>query len=185
MLYPLKEMLMQKTLTTIVAPHGMTDLIHANNTGLVNELVQVNTGIALGGHILHQTQHSEILTACFMISSIIHFRHDMPSIKGVPEFVLSGSMVPFFVLKPDVFYMYMVFIHVPNHYRLNWKYMKPKINDNMIFMLFMTLTFFLAGEVFFMYFMNDYMFDMAKSVVIGHMLYEELFIHKSKNNLPL
>lgn len=178
MLIPIKEYLMKKTMTTVVAPHGMTDLLHANQTNILPQLFTINAGSALAGHALHVTSHTEILTAIFMICSVAHFRHDMPEIKKVPRYWFSASMLPMFAAHFELFYLYMLFIHVPNHYRMNWNYMKPNVKKNVIFMIIATILFSIGGEIVFQKFMNDYMLDMSKSVVIAHILYEETFIHK-------
>ena len=180
MLLPIKEYLMKTTMTSIIAPHGMTDLIHANKTNILPQLFTINAGSVLGGHALHVTSHTEILTAIFLICSVAHFRHDMPEIVKIPKYWFSAAMLPMFTTHIDLFYLYMLFIHVPNHYKMNWRYMQSNIKNNVMFMIFATIVFSIGGEIVFQSFMNDYMLDMSKSVIIAHILYEETFIHNKK-----
>ena len=38
----LKPIILQKAVSTVIAPHGITDLIHANQHNITSELLQIN-----------------------------------------------------------------------------------------------------------------------------------------------
>ena len=178
MIFPIKSLLLQKSLSTIIAPHGMTDLMHAEQYGLTAQLVRINAMSMLTSHFLHNMDGGNILTGAFLVSSVVHFRHDMPVVKNVPRFVLSGVLIPTFVVNPLLFYAYMLFIHVPNHYKMNWQFIKPKLVKNLLVLLGVTLAFSLGGDMLFDTFLNSYLVDLSKGVVIAHIVYEETFIHE-------
>ena len=57
---PLKP-LFQKTISTIIAPHGITDIMHAKQYNLTTELIQINGFGLVYSHILHFTSPDIIL----------------------------------------------------------------------------------------------------------------------------
>ena len=171
---------MQKSISTIIAPHGMTDIMHANEYGLMRRLYEINVGSIVTGHFLSIGHCEYIINAVFIVCSIAHFRHDMPSINNVPRYVLSTSLLPMFAVHNPTFYMYMLLVHVPNHYRMNWKYIQPKLVFNLGVLIIFTVLFSFGGEMFFQHFVNDYFVDIMKSIVIAHIVYEEAFIHKKE-----
>ena len=179
----LPKILAQKSLTTIIAPHGMTDLMHAREYNIVNRLYEVNVGTLVTTHFLHVGQLSAVVNLAFIFASVVHFRHDMPVVEGVPRYMFSTAMLPVFAMYHPAFFVYMLLIHVPNHYRMNWKYISPKLVKNIGILAFFTLLSAIGGEVFFHYLVNDYMMDIMKAVVISHIIYEEAFIHKPSDSL--
>lgn len=178
MLFPIKHFIMQKSISTIIAPHGITDMMHANEYGLMRRLYEINAGAVISTHFLHIGHCGPIINAAFVVCSIVHFRHDMPNIEKVPRYVLSAGLIPLFAIYNFTFYPYMLLVHVPNHYNMNWKYIEPKLLFNLGILIIFTLLFSFGGDMFFQYFVNDYFIDIMKSVVIAHIVYEELYIHK-------
>jgi len=173
----LSNIIAQKSLTTIIAPHGITDIMHAREYNIVNRLYEVNAGTIIVTHFLHMGHLTDFVNAAFLLASIVHFRHDMPVVKNIPRFALSATMIPVFALCPATFFVYMLLIHVPNHYRMNWKYIASNLGKNTAILGIFTLLSAIGGELFFYYLMNGYMMDIMKSVVIAHIIYEETFIH--------
>ena len=65
----------KKTLSTVIAPHGITDLIHAQQNKLVLQLCSINIASIIGSTIVN----SSILDKLFFLFSAWHFRNDMPA----------------------------------------------------------------------------------------------------------
>lgn len=180
MLFPIKQLLLQKSLSTIIAPHGMTDMMHANEYGLMRRLYEINVGAVISTHFLHIAHYEPVINTVFIVCSIAHFRHDMPVLEKVPRYVLSTGLIPVFAKYDLTFYIYMLLVHVPNHYNMNWKYIEPKLVVNIGILILFTLLFSFGGDIFFQYLANEYFIDIMKSVVIAHIVYEETFIHKKE-----
>ena len=174
--------LFQKTISTIIAPHGITDIMHAKQYNLTTELIQINGFGLVCSHVLHFTSPGVVLDTIFLLSSIIHFRHDMPRIHTIPRYILSSLVISIFPLFPVLFYPYMVLLHVPNHYRMNWNVLKNNIVSNLQLLLLFTIGCYFGGEVIFDNFFNSYIIDIAKGIVIAHIAYEELYIHRIGND---
>ena len=177
---PLKPFF-QKTISTIIAPHGITDIMHAKQYNLTTELIQINGFGLVYSHILHFTSPDIILHTVFLVSSIIHFRHDMPRIYIIPRYIFSGLIISLFSSFPVLFFPYMVLLHVPNHYRMNWNVLKNNLIANIILLLLFTMSCYFGGEIIFDNFFNSYVIDIAKGLVIAHIAYEELYIHNIGN----
>ena len=177
----LKPIILQKALSTVIAPHGITDLIHANQHNITTELLHINGFTMVYSHVLHFTDQN-ILGTLFLLSSIIHFRHDMPRVLGIPRFIWSSLLISLFSAYNMAFYPFMILIHVPNHYRINWQYIKKNMSRNLQFLFLFTLFSSFLGDFVFDKLLTGYVIDMAKGIVIAHIIYEELHIHK---DLPL
>ena len=88
-----KPLIIKHLTTTLIGPHGITDIIHANNTNLLPQL-SATYGSTVGSSILLHHFHMEpMLDVAFFIASIIHFRRDMPYFKPIPRYALSTSLL--------------------------------------------------------------------------------------------
>jgi len=119
--------------------------------------------------LLHECQLDAIVYAAFLALSVVHFRHDF---KRAPWACLSlAAFAPV-----DFFFGYMVLVHVPNHYRTAWSYIK---------MAKMATAFFVAAtglwsDAFLLNVVAAHPTCVA-SIVMGHVLYQEgLFLFQSK-----
>tara|TARA_Y100000816_G_scaffold283423_1_gene260294 strand:- start:2828 stop:3400 length:573 start_codon:yes stop_codon:yes gene_type:complete len=177
----LKPIILQKAVSTVIAPHGITDLIHANQHNITSELLQINGFTLVYSHVLHFTDQN-VLATLFLLSSIIHFRHDMPRVFGIPRFIWSSLLISLFSAYNIAFFPFMVLLHVPNHYRINWRFIKKNLTRNIQFLFLFTIFSSFLGDYIFDNLLTGYVVDMAKGIVIAHIIYEELHIHK---DLPL
>ena len=173
----LKPIILQKAISTVIAPHGITDLIHARQYNLTSELLQINGFGLVYSHVLHFTDDG-LLSTLFLLSSVVHFRRDMPRLFQIPRFIWSSLLLSLFAAYPIVFYPYMLLLHVPNHYRMNWKYIKKNVMGNIQFLFLVTLFSSILGDVIFNKYFNSYVIDIAKGIVISHVIYEELHVHQ-------
>lgn len=167
-----------KIITTIIAPHGITDLIHGTQTNSMKELLSINS-ICLFLSVASSTNKDAeiIFDALFFTGSIIHFHHDYKSIsfgdERIQYFLCLSSFLAFLV-NIDLFYIYMVFCHVPNHYRMNWQHINQNKQINILFILsFVFASDILIGDIFVKSHMT---YDCFKGLVMAHIIYQELYV---------
>ena len=163
-------------ISTVIAPHGMTDLIHAKENKLMPDLFRINLlciGAACLGDFMHLPQ---LINLCFVTASMIHFRHDMPKIQNIPQILFSTLLVlNFSKIGIPLFLLYMCFIHVPNHYR-HYSGLFEKHG--------LLLTSILANATFVFAYMtlnhadllaSSLMDCLVKMIIVSHIVYEEVY----------
>lgn len=161
----------------IIAPHGMTDIIHAQQHQLIPQLFKINGLTMLSSILLNKFHLQNVLNGAFVLASIIHFRRDFPKIKYIPRFLLSSIFLLFSLFyNPNIFYFYMLFIHVPNHYNLNWNYLQNKKLQTISTLSFSTTLFLIMGDKFHFLTYKPIVIDCLKGIIISHIIYEESFI---------
>lgn len=159
----------------IIAPHGITDIVHAHVKQEYPRLVQCYAGSVSTAMVLHELHLDAIVYAAFFALSVVHFRHDF---KRAPWACSALSLTTFIKMPLDFFFLYMVLVHVPNHYRTAWPYIK---------MAKMATAFFVAVTGLWS---DAFLFNVVAahptcvaSIVMGHVLYQEgLFF--SRNEVP-
>ena len=113
-----------KIISTIVAPHGITDLIHSIQTNNTKTLLSINS-CCISTSLISSIQPNIDFgfNIFFLIGSVFHFRHDYPKTTSqILEFFLSFMTILSFIKCPNLFYFYMSLLHVPKHYLSNWIY---------------------------------------------------------------
>jgi len=165
--------------TTIIAPHGMTDLVHADVNDKKKQLYKLNLICLLGSSFLCFCNQEDFLHLIFILSSAIHFRHDFP-VESKPLKLLLSSLL---VLNSEsigmpLFLMYMTFIHVPNHYRLNSKLISDNLRYSFLSIAGAMIILFTIGNNSPDLFYNENMFQLSKALIVSHIWYEEKYIHK-------
>ena len=169
-------------LTTVIAPHGITDMIHAVQYNITSELLALN-GAVLGASVIMADNAPMLLDGAFMAASVVHFRHDMPTIKYVPKSALSTLLIGSSVLyDPNIFFLYMVATHVPNHYRTNWRYIRENTGKNVALIILFTLILYSCCELFPALYESKLAFDCSKGLVISHIIYDEKHIYPYETN---
>jgi hypothetical protein len=169
-----------KLITTgIIAPHGMTDWVHAFQTNNIPTLLKINAATTGSFLLLNKTGNENILNILFFIFSIIHFKHDIPFKHPFLKIFTVEMILLLSVFNLDILYFYLTFIHVPHHYILNWKYLsKSPIKS---FLLMGISTFIMVNFEKFnlnnVDFIQPIYFDVLKSIIVSHIIYQELFIH--------
>ena len=176
----------QNIISGIIAPHGITDLFHAKQNNHMNQLLSINVACASSSLILNTIQDPYcLLDASFFISSVIHFRHDMPQVFPKSDYSTSLLLILLSLFyNHDIFFVYMLFIHVPHHYYMNRNVIKGNIYFNVGILILSTMTSLLGAHIINV-FDSVPLFDLSKGVVISHILYEELYIHKNNTNITL
>jgi hypothetical protein len=153
-------------LNHIIAPHGITDIVHAHVYKQYPMLAVIYGGSAASGWLLHSSHHDIYLYSLFGILSVVHFRHDF----NLPKWMLS-LMLFALLLQPsplDGIYVYMLCFHVPNHYRMAWHYVKQQQMAT-IFLLWVSAAW---CDSFLISTMVREPYTIT-SIIIAHILYEE------------
>jgi hypothetical protein len=187
----------QKAILGVISPHGSTDIIHASQNGLVPKLFQIQAVNVFITQSLQQLDQGRILDVAFFFLSALHFRHDFRFVKSVPkaalillmfnipEFAITWFLcgVPEFKMK-DVFLFYMTIIHVPNHYRMSWQFIKKQKRLTALLVGFVTFIFLQLGKYLDMNNISVELVNLAKAFVISHIIYNERYVHKKELFLP-
>lgn len=166
-------------ITGIIAPHGVTDLVHARENKLLPELYTINIVSVLGTFAM-DTNAKLLLDIIFYASACYHFRNDMPKIPEMAnQTVFSALMLlAFLTFDPSLFLYYMIFIHVPNHYLMSWSVLSKHKKYSIIVIAVTTMISIIAGET--QGIIESHIVEtISKGLIVSHILYEETFIFKS------
>ena len=180
MIFPIYH-IKRKLLTTVIAPHGMTDILHATQNNNTKQLLSINSLCVLSSFGLSQNDVTILcLNVCFLASSLVHFRHDFPIIfknknKELQQYICSFALILSFIENNNLFFWYMTFIHVPNHYYLNREIVNQRRGGNLSFILGTTLLFSFLGEQYVVF--DPLLFPLYKGLVVAHIIYQERWVH--------
>ena len=178
-----KPLILKHITTTLIGPHGITDIIHANNTNILPQM-SATYGSTLGSSLLLDHFHmNPVLDVSFLIASIIHFRRDMPKSNRIPRYIFSASFLLFsYEYFPELFILYMLAIHVPHHYKLNWEFMKQTPKFSVLLIVFTSIFMgFIGNSVDGLD--DGQLLSTTKGIIISHIIYEELFIFRNENTI--
>ncbi len=176
----IKPILLKHLTTTLIGPHGITDIIHANNTNLIPEMTQTYGSVIGSTVVLSQMNMTPFIDILFFIGSVIHFRIDMPEIKRIPRFMLSSLLLSFTIIHcPDLFMLYMLAIHVPHHYSMNWDYMKKTPKFSVILLIVTSTLMGIIGNSFEPNEHMDLIIAITKGIILSHIAYEEMYIFEN------
>ena len=167
----------------IVAPHGITDLFHAIEYKNMIPLSQIYTSsfslIPISDILMNYDNHVRLLDVVFLLSAIIHFRHDMPSVSHnnnpIRRELLSTLLIMMSpLLGMNMFSLYMIFRHVPLHYKKCW----PLVQKYKIPMILSIFILSIPG-----YYMIDNFetlshleYSLMESTIVAHIVYNEMYI---------
>lgn len=169
-------------INTVIAPHGITDIGHSIVTENSNNLLKiygVNFGVT--NLIINNLPDQNIMIYLLLLSSVIHFRYDFPELKlnnfEIPRYLLA-SITLFFIsiINSDLLVYYMIFFHVPNHFRLNDFHIK-KLKFLNIFLYFLTglLCVYLDSN-FHDKLNNLNIINNIDAIIISHIIYQEKYV---------
>jgi len=176
------------TMNTIIAPHGVTDIIHAIQTRNVGNLLKYYGGAILCGEFCYLGHIEPIWNSIFVVTSIIHFRHDFDKIFSisVPKPVSYSLTISFLAIVNQQsllwpFFLYMIFVHVPNHYSKSYSFIKsyPVLLGSFISIASVVSDMLLVESI------SNEVWIAVLSIVIGHIIYEERFIWSHPDNHTL
>lgn len=175
--------------TNVIAPHGISDLSHSILTERLPQLMTINAMTIVGSKLITPFNKNILLDIIFVVSSIVHFRKDFPKIKinynTIPNWVLCsvfllGCVFAEYKINSDLgvnmFLSYMTFLHVPNHYRFNWKYIKKNIILNLFLLTSFPVLFNLILKYFKINVSGNSFINLMKAFIISHIIYDELYV---------
>ena len=168
-----------KIISTIVAPHGITDLIHSVQSNKTTPLLYINSACVTTSVVSSLQPNIELgYNIFFLLGSVIHFRHDYPKTDNqVLETALSLATIVLFSQYHDLFYFYMTLLHIPKHYLSNWKHIKKNKEVNIcLIVFFTTLCFSTIVDVFSQPLV---LYRIYRGIILAHVIYQELYIHKN------
>jgi len=180
MILPNNLAIIKYSINGIIAPHGITDIIHAKQHILIPQLIKINTITILTSATLTNLNLIPLLDIIFITSSVIHFKRDFPIIKFIPRYIITSCFLLYSFLYSSytLLLCYMLFIHVPNHYKLNWSFLKKDKKFTVSTITLTTIIFLLIGEKYDNLIYCSYMINLFKGVIISHIIYEEMYIFK-------
>ena len=175
----------------VIAVHGITDLTHSILYNNLPKLLVLQNSVYFFSKKMLNRHVNDIL---FLVSSVVHFRHDFPSLKikniTLPPCFLSAfflfgcifleKIMPFNI-GSSIFILYMTLNHVPNHYKRNMFHMKQDEPLNIFVISFFTVFVNAFADYYHHYFYDFYNNYLFRSLVISHTLYNEYFIHYKKS----
>ena len=132
LLFPISKVIPYAN-SLVVAPHGITDLFHAYENNNLSNLRQIYTSslalIPISEMLSSYNSNLHFLDIVFTISSIIHFKHDMPKMILNKQYIRPEIFSTIFILLTpmmgiNMFSMYMILHHVPSHYKKCWPIVK-------------------------------------------------------------
>tara|TARA_B100000123_G_scaffold245029_1_gene200682 strand:- start:217 stop:753 length:537 start_codon:yes stop_codon:yes gene_type:complete len=175
MLLPTPSILLKTISSGVIAPHGITDLVHAIQNNKINEINKIYVATTGSVVLLDIFDQHFLIEFLFFVFSIIHFQHDVPlNNKTMRYFITSSMLLTCILYDPNLLYFYLTFIHVPQHYKTNWN-MLHKTKELSIFII-STTTF--ASLLFIneLSFENTFSIDLIKGIIISHIIYQEKYI---------
>jgi len=176
----LSKKFITNAMTGIVSPHGITDYIHAKKFGFLQELYKINLGIVSSGYFLNVLQMQPLINLLFLISSAIHFRNDMPTIRiktvnpKLLQLVFSSAFVGSLHFIPfEYFIIYMLCVHTPNHYFMAWNYIKDNLEETIGLVSgfgFLLSQLNCVGNI------SSNFLTFLQTLVISHIVYQEIYV---------
>tara|TARA_B100000123_G_C25600142_1_gene371081 strand:- start:89 stop:706 length:618 start_codon:yes stop_codon:yes gene_type:complete len=164
----------------LIAPHGITDYIHACNNNNLKNLNLINIISVLLFYSLHYFKKGRVINSLFITSSIIHFRRDFHIINNkFIQFLLSSIIVYVNIFSDKIIYFYLTLFHVPNHYINVWNHLLvDKYRSFFIISLFtfvsLISSYYLVDEI---RMKNNLLKDILKGFIMAHVIYQEKFVH--------
>lgn len=178
MLLKIKPLLIKQAIVGIIAPHGMTDTIHALQTNNLKALYGINA-ISMGSFFaMHKMNAHLLLNGLFIAFSTLHFQHDIPAKNWFLRLFTILSIFRLGFYDTNILILYMVLAHVPQHYMNNFKYLAK--TPAMSFIIMGLTTLFMVNLEKFQInngIVRPVHFDVIKGIIVAHIVYQELFIH--------
>lgn len=164
----------------VIAPHGITDIIHAQRSNHLSELLQIYIGTIGISEIIQLIHQHNILHILFGIASATHFQHDMKDIY-IGNFKIKKSIISYlFILSTpiigmNIFTFYMVIFHVPRHYLKSYFFLKDHLIDfHTLLILVMASSSFIYNEIEYSH--NEQIITLIEALIIAHVIYNEKYV---------
>lgn len=163
----------------IIGPHGVTDLLYAFEYKKIFQLITVYSFTSLFSRWLYIKQYETVINSLFLVLSSIHFKNDIPiNNKYIQLFFSTLFVLNLKTIGLPVFLLYMSLIHVPNHY-LTYNELTSKYKYLSYFMLSFVSILLCKNYAT----INENTSWIVKSLIISHILFEELYSKKKHKNI--
>ena len=176
----LSKKFITNAMTGIVSPHGMTDYIHAKKFGFLPELYKINLSIISSGYFFNVLHMQPLIHLFFLVSSAVHFRNDMPTIRiktihpKLLQLVFSSAFVGSLHFIPfEYFIIYMLCVHTPNHYFMAWNYIKDNLEETVGLVIGLG---FLLSQINYVENIPSDFLTFLQTLVISHIVYQEIYV---------
>ena len=156
----------------IIAPHGITDLFHAYDNQNYRSLFLSYGGSLILSQIVSPLSINNYSKILLFLTSIVHFNRDfkMVSKQKITSYLLSTLNTSLLVFYPEPYlYLYMVFVHVPNHYYQN-RILIDKYKVATIISVLSLGSFMYVLERYY----SDKLYSLFIGIIIGHIIYNEI-----------
>ena len=121
-----------------------------------------------------------LINSIFILTSIVHFQRDFPiNDNNVRYFLTFLLLILSIEFNIDILYLYMIFLHVPNHYKMNMNLLKKYTKESIITISLCSSLFLLIGDKYDNIFYGE-LINFVKGIIISHILYGELYIYGEK-----
>lgn len=164
----------------VIAPHGITDIIHAQRSNHLSELLQIYIGTLGISEITHLIHQPNILHILFGIASATHFQHDIKDVD-IGNFKIKKSILSYLfilctpIIGMDIFTFYMVVFHVPRHYLKSYFFLKDHLlHFHTLLILVMASSSFIYNEL--EYGHNEHITTLIEGLIIAHVIYNEKYV---------
>lgn len=167
--------------TTLIAPHGITDLVHAKETNHTMDLLATYS-LANGGVLgLHSMHYDNAVNILLFLASVIHFQRDIPFHNKT---LLTSMMLLYFIfLDNNSLFLYLSAIHVPHHYKLCWPFLKRNKPFSFFIIGATTALSMYFGNMYYEYYKDPLIFTILKGIICSHICYEEMYIYSEKEKM--
>jgi hypothetical protein len=169
------------TTFAIIAPHGITDLIHAILNKKMNTLIIINILSISTFYILSKLKLYKINVDMFLLGSIIHFQRDFFIFKNkILQYLFSSIIVYSNYINNKIIYFYLLLFHVPIHYLQSFNFLINKPYLSFFIISFCTYLSVMSSYFFIDETKNKYsnlIQELTKGIIIAHVLYQEKFVH--------
>ena len=178
-------------INNIIIPHGMTDFIHAKLHRQIPQLCSIYASTTLCSVLMTPfLQYPEHIHPFFLCASAIHFRTDMPawgqnrfskSMVQLLQLLQSTLLIGLFSITHNIefFLLYMVVLHVPNHYRNAWSFIRKDLYSTILSITGCQCTLLLLEHIWGPLMKPDISNHIPLPVqfgVVAHILYNELYV---------
>lgn len=164
--------------TSLIAPHGITDLVHAKETNHTMQLLttySLTNGGVLGLNYMHYDNAVNIL---LFLASVMHFQRDIPFRNKT---LLTSMMLLYFIfLDNNSLFLYLSAIHVPHHYKLSWPFLKKNKPFSFFIIGATTALSMYFGKMYYEYYKDPLIFTILKGIICSHICYEEMYIYSKE-----
>ncbi len=178
-----KPIIYKNIISTIIAPHGITDIIHAKENNNLKELFFLNSCMLSSSYYLTYINLNNIIDYLFIYSSIIHFSNDFYfKVKYKNLFISSVLLFISIYYNYDIFFTYMICWHVPKHYKTNYNIIKKNKLQNYIIIGLTTIIMYYLSIIIPITLYSK-VFDISKAIIISHIIYEEKYIYNLHSSI--